>query len=145
MAFWAVSKCDTPNHREKYAKKLKEYIDIDIFSRVSFLSSCYFQIDFHSYSHFQKKCLDGKLRTKQGCKSKGPTHNHVEADCFIELAESYWFYLAFENSNCNDYITEKLWRTFNLKTVPIVMGGGNHSRDAPERVICSYLGFIKDS
>ena len=35
VAFWIVSDCDTPNQREKYGKKLKEYIDIDVFSRVS--------------------------------------------------------------------------------------------------------------
>ena len=35
MAFWIVSDCDTPNQREKYGKKLKEYIEIDVFSRVS--------------------------------------------------------------------------------------------------------------
>ena len=37
VAFWAVSNCDTPNHRERYAKKLQEYVEIDIFSRVGLL------------------------------------------------------------------------------------------------------------
>ena len=32
-------------------------------------------------------------------------------DCFIHLAKSYKFYLAFENSLCSEYITEKFWRT----------------------------------
>ena len=34
MAFWAVRNCDTVDHREKYAKKLQEYIDVDIYSSV---------------------------------------------------------------------------------------------------------------
>ena len=32
------------------------------------------------------------------------------------------FYLAFENSHCQDYITEKFWRALDKGIVPIVMG-----------------------
>ncbi|KAL7645710.1 UNVERIFIED_CONTAM: hypothetical protein RMT77_002587 [Armadillidium vulgare] len=42
-------------------------------------------------------------------------------DC--PLINSYKFYLAFENSNCKDYITEKVWwNALEKKSVPIVMG-----------------------
>ena len=34
--FWAVSNCDTKIHREKYALKLQEYIDVDVYSKVNF-------------------------------------------------------------------------------------------------------------
>ena len=37
--------------------------------------------------------------------------------------------------------TEKLWRTLQTQTVPVVMGGGNYFRDAPERVFCSFPIF----
>ena len=43
----------------------------------------------------------------------------------------YYFYLAFENSICTDYISEKFWRNFNQPVIPVVMGGGNYLRDAP--------------
>ena len=65
-------------------------------------------------------------------------HNRVDPYCHTNIAKQYWFYLAFENSICNDYITEKLWRTLQTQTVPVVMGGGNYLRDAPERVFCSH-------
>lgn len=39
--------------------------------------------------------------------------------------KDYPFYLAFENSLCKDYITEKLWKVleYNIPTIPIVLGG----------------------
>ncbi|KAF5288958.1 hypothetical protein FQA39_LY03837 [Lamprigera yunnana] len=42
--------------------------------------------------------------------------------CF-ELLKTYKFYLSFENSNCRDYITEKLYQNaLRQDIVPIVMG-----------------------
>ena len=76
------------------------------------------------------------------------------AECYFNQASNYWFYLAFENSNCPDYITEKLWRILDLPVVPIVMGGGNYRRDAPPHSVidvndfphvkglASYLNFL---
>lgn len=59
--------------------------------------------------------------------------------CFEMLNRDYKFYLAFENSNCRSYITEKLYVNglgrsrddYNL--VPIVMGGSreDYRRAAP--------------
>ena len=88
-----------------------------------------------------QKCPKGK--ELKCAESDGPVHNHNNPDCFANTAEQYWFYLAFENSICNDYITEKFWRTLDLKTVPVVMGGGNYLRDAPEKVFCSYTKHSK--
>ena len=40
-----------------------------------------------------------------------------------EALLKYKFYLAFENSLCGEYMTEKLWRSFDLGLVPVVYGG----------------------
>lgn len=38
------------------------------------------------------------------------------------------FYLAFENSNCREYITEKLWwNAYHKNAIPIVMGASKSS------------------
>ncbi|XP_055905668.1 glycoprotein 3-alpha-L-fucosyltransferase A [Eupeodes corollae] len=43
--------------------------------------------------------------------------------CFDILDHDYKFYLAFENSNCKDYITEKFFvNALNRNILPIVMG-----------------------
>ena len=124
MVFWAVSNCETMNHRERYAEKLQEYVDVDVYSR--------------------KECLRGSIRFDCPHENE-PVHNHNNANCFTNISTQYWFYLAFENSICNDYITEKFWRSLDLEVVPIVMGGGNYTRDAPENVICSCLIFTTDA
>ena len=41
------------------------------------------------------------------------------------ILAGYKFYLAFENSLCGEYVTEKLWRSYMFGMVPIVYGGLN--------------------
>ncbi|XP_064480220.1 glycoprotein 3-alpha-L-fucosyltransferase A-like isoform X2 [Ornithodoros turicata] len=42
--------------------------------------------------------------------------------CLQMLSEHYKFYLAFENANCRDYITEKFYNALRHNVIPIVMG-----------------------
>ena len=39
-----------------------------------------------------------------------------------EFIPQYKFFLAFENSNCKEYITEKFWRSLHYGLVPVVFG-----------------------
>ena len=48
-----------------------------------------------------------------------------------ELLSQYLFHLAFENQNVNDYITEKLWKTFQAGTIPIYFGASNIKEHLP--------------
>lgn len=55
----------------------------------------------------------------------------------VSCLAPYKFYLAFENSQCQDYVTEKFWRTLNTTfAIPIVMGGADYEKVAPPN---SYL------
>jgi len=60
--------------------------------------------------------------------------------CLQMLSKSYKFYLAFENSLCTDYITEKFWKVLDYNVVPVVLNGVNMSHFAPRN---SYID-IKD-
>ncbi|XP_058984902.1 glycoprotein 3-alpha-L-fucosyltransferase A [Musca domestica] len=66
--------------------------------------------------------------------------SRVNADkCFEMLDRDYKFYLAFENSNCRDYITEKFFvNALNRNILPIVMGARpeDYEVSAPQR---SYI------
>lgn len=51
--------------------------------------------------------------------------------CYEMLDRSYKFYLSFENSFCDDYVTEKLFSILELDVVPVVFGGADYSLFAP--------------
>ncbi|EDW00427.1 GH12859 [Drosophila grimshawi] len=51
--------------------------------------------------------------------------------CDEMLDTDYMFYLAFENSLCVDYVTEKLYGALRRHIVPVVFGGANYTRFLP--------------
>ena len=53
---------------------------------------------------------------------------HFHDDCF-EIINSYKFYLAFENSICNYYFTEKLYQNFDYNSIMVVRGGFRENRN----------------
>ncbi|XP_025078934.1 alpha-(1,3)-fucosyltransferase C-like [Pomacea canaliculata] len=55
-------------------------------------------------------------------------------ECDDMLTTKYFFYLSFENSYCQDYVTEKFSRAFfqGVHVVPIVRGGLDYSQHIPE-------------
>ena len=55
---------------------------------------------------------------------------------YAYLVNQYKFYLSFENSLCDDYVTESFFRALQNPLVPVVMGGANYSCLAPDH---SYI------
>ncbi|XP_021181860.3 alpha-(1,3)-fucosyltransferase C [Helicoverpa armigera] len=52
-------------------------------------------------------------------------------NCGEMLAKDYYFYMAFENSFSEDYVTEKVLDGYHHYVVPIVYGGANYTRFLP--------------
>ncbi|KAJ8681957.1 hypothetical protein QAD02_017749 [Eretmocerus hayati] len=63
-------------------------------------------------------------------------------DCFHdEIEPNYFFYLAFENSLCEDYVTEKFFNTLKYYVVPVVYGGANYTKIAPPKSFIDAKDF----
>lgn len=63
------------------------------------------------------------------------------------LEKRYKFVLAFENSLCRDYATEKIWDIFDhrLKVVPIVLGAADYSKMLPAGTYIDIRDFKSPS
>jgi hypothetical protein len=95
---WFVSNCDTHSSREDYVSKLRSQknIHIDIYG------------DCKSIYHSPIVPIQ--------CRKGTP-------NCLEKTVSNYRFYLSFENSKCDTYITEKYWiHGLNGNAIPIVLG-----------------------
>jgi alpha-1,3-fucosyltransferase len=54
--------------------------------------------------------------------------NGTAGECRAILTAEYKFFLAFENSVCEDYITEKFFSTVRYDVIPVVYGGGQYDK-----------------
>lgn len=102
LVAWFVSHCYTQSRREKYVALLRQYIPVDIYG------GCY------------------TLRCSMNQSSFLSTN-----ECYDMLDSTYKFYLAFENSFCHDYVTEKFFDALQRRIIPVVMGAANYSAIAP--------------
>ncbi|KAK6172985.1 hypothetical protein SNE40_016529 [Patella caerulea] len=53
--------------------------------------------------------------------------------CYATTEKTYKFYLAFENTFCKDYATEKFFRSEAQDLVTVVRGGADYSKLSPEK------------
>ena len=103
LVAWLVSDCGTQSEREYYVIELQKYMSIDIYG----------------------KCGDLEC---------GKWSTWSSDNCFKKLLNdngSYKFYLSFENSLCDDYVTEKFWSILPLDVVPIVRGAVDYTKFIP--------------
>ena len=79
------------------------------------------------------KCSRGPIKHKCGREN--------EQDCYKMMEKNYKFYLSFENSLCEDYITEKYFNIFNYNVIPISYSGVNFSAMAPPHSSINALEY----
>ena len=109
FAMWMASNCKAVSNRRIYVKELRKYIHIDIYGKCGTLKT--------------PNCHLARYLSKfDQCKKD-----------VKKLISQYKFYLAFENSFCEDYITEKAFIATREEhhPLPVMMGGGDYDKYFP--------------
>jgi len=66
---------------------------------------------------------------------------YVRSACDDMVTRLYKFYLAFENSLCQDYVTEKFFRFLRRDIVTVALGAGNYSQFVPRDTYIDVRDF----
>ena len=105
LVLWHVSDCRTQSKRERYIGGLRRFISVDIFGSCS-------GKEFPNRLRLGMEDMPGEI---------------------VRQLNKYKFYLAFENSLCKDYITEKAFKILqdDVHVVPIVMGNASYADILP--------------
>ena len=105
LVMYLQSDCGTPSDRDSYVTELMNYVKVD------------------SYG----KCLHNKdLPVDLINPITG-----MDSPRLKDIIGRYKFVLAFENAICEDYVTEKLWRSFQAGSVPVYKGSPSIKDWAP--------------
>ena len=64
-----------------------------------------------------------------------------ERECYRNMERHYKFYLSFENSICDDYVTEKFFNILRYNVIPVTYSGANFSALAPPHSYINTLDF----
>ena len=112
LAIWMVSTCYDKSNRQEYVKMLKNYTNIDIFSK------------------------DGQCGGEDRC----PRSQNEEV-CYDLIEKTYKFYLSFEKSICEEYVTEKFFEMMARNIVPVVLGGADYTAIAPPHSYINALDY----
>ncbi|KAL3070437.1 hypothetical protein niasHT_032227 [Heterodera trifolii] len=82
-----------------------------------------FQVVSHCDAESGRDLLTKRLSELMPVDLAGPCYKVPcdEPNCYWAGMDSHFFYFAFENSVCPQYVTEKFWKPFRALTVPIVL------------------------
>ena len=64
-----------------------------------------------------------------------------EEACYTLMEQKYRFYLSFENSLCEDYVTEKFFRILRYNVIPVTYNGAAMDKFAPKHSYINALDF----
>ena len=113
----------------------KDYSNKTEFS-FALISNCEATNLRNSYIDELKKYIPVKIFGACGEPCPSSTTN-----CKELLSKKFKFYLAYENSICNDYITEKFFESLKYDIITVVFGGGDYSYYVPKSAYINSLDF----
>lgn len=71
----------------------------------------------------------------------GPLKCDDKRLCREMVQREYKFYMAFENTLCEDYVTEKVLEVMKYHVVPVVLGGADYTRFLPPGSYVNALDY----
>lgn len=98
-AAWIISNCDQKSQHETYIQKFKT------------------ELGKHNHT----------LDIFGTCGDMNCPEDNINK-CYTLLESKYYFYLSFEDSIAEDYVTDQLLTALNHFAVPLVFGGANYTR-----------------
>ncbi|CAH8311165.1 unnamed protein product [Eruca vesicaria subsp. sativa] len=104
----------------------------------AFISNC-------GAPNFRLKALEALMKTRIKIDSYGGCHrNRDGAVDKVEALNRYKFSLAFENTNEEDYVTEKFFQSLVAGSVPVVVGAPNIEEFAPASDSFFHIKSMED-
>lgn len=105
----------------------------------AFISNC-------GARNFRLQALEALEKANIPIDSYGSCHrNHDGQVNKVETLKRYKFSLAFENSNEEDYVTEKFFQSLVAGSVPVVVGAPNIQEFAPSPDSILHIRELKDA
>lgn len=159
MTYWRKSDIYMPygdiiRNETNYTMPDIDFVKKKLRTAAWFVSNCKAKNKRKQYVNNIQQSIDvdvyGKCGTKVCPRSK-------QDKCYEMLEENYLYYFSFENTLCEDYITEKLYLVLNYNVVPVVYGLANYEELAPPHSVIDsakfkniddlvkYLKYLKDN
>ncbi|CAG8756410.1 11462_t:CDS:2, partial [Racocetra fulgida] len=125
LVAWMAGNCDPVNNRNDYVKELMQHITVH---------------SFGGCLHNQE--LPESIREKYGMNNDDTAYytKHMY-DVKMDTFAFYKFQLAFENSNCKGYVTEKVYDSFLSDSIPIYMGAPDIDDYVPSNSVIKVTDF----
>lgn len=130
------------NMSEKSSDTIKNFVDIyrkKTKEVAWFVSDCVTESLREKYVKTLQKYINVDIYGK--C---GHYHNCTKEEgekCLQQIAHDYKFYLSFENSICNDYMTEKVFTWFDQDIINVVRGARRYSKLLPNNTYINAHHF----
>ncbi|XP_076936029.1 glycoprotein 3-alpha-L-fucosyltransferase A-like [Bidens hawaiensis] len=104
----------------------------------AFISNC-------AARNFRLQALEGLEKSNIAIDSYGGCHRNRDGNVNkVEALKRYKFSLAFENSNEEDYVTEKFFQSLVAGSIPVVVGAPNIQDFAPAPGSILHIKELKD-
>ena len=122
-------------------KNYERIVEEKVNRAVWFVSHCRTKSRREHYVREMQKVMGVDIFGGCGEAPPCPKHSKNISECLEQTALKYKFYLAFENTLVEDYVTEKVFKWFNRDIIVVVRGGSNYSRILPSGTVVDAGDF----